>query len=175
MKTIEIKLSGVKVYERMSEETTAFDAFVLINGIKAAYAKNDGQGGNTFVHVIDSKHRQLLNDAEEYCKTLPPCTFELDGKVHEYANDLENVIDNLVLDYQRTQDEVKHKRKIEKLCLNAIVFGSATEYAYMKFTQPIAYYLQTERGKAFIKEQYQKITDKHLKAGDKIFNTNIPL
>ena len=44
MNKIEIK--SLKVYESMSEETNCFNCFIYIDGKKAIYVKNQGQGGD---------------------------------------------------------------------------------------------------------------------------------
>ena len=41
---MKIQLKSLKVFEEMSEETTAFVADVFVNNKKVAYAKNDGIG-----------------------------------------------------------------------------------------------------------------------------------
>jgi hypothetical protein len=64
---VKVELKRLQIYERMSEETTAFNADVWINGKKAGYAKNDGHGGNTDVRVTD---RALAAALSEYGKTL---------------------------------------------------------------------------------------------------------
>lgn len=95
-KSIEIKLTNIKYYERMSEETNCFDAYIVINGIKAAYAKNDGRGGETYVHAILFRHNdaetkrniELLNEAQDYCKSLPPEIFEYGDKKHEIPSNI---------------------------------------------------------------------------------------
>lgn len=45
---MKIELKNFQFFERMSEETNAFVADVYVNGVKVAYAKNDGRGGETY-------------------------------------------------------------------------------------------------------------------------------
>lgn len=50
-------LSGLKIAEYLSEETTAFAAKITKNGKVVGYAKNDGHGGSTLVEAtgLDNK------------------------------------------------------------------------------------------------------------------------
>lgn len=61
-----VTLTKIEYYPRMSEETTAFVAKVEINGLVGT-AKNEGQGGPTFVMP-----RSVEQAIEAYAKTLPP-------------------------------------------------------------------------------------------------------
>lgn len=64
-----IGLTSFKHYPRMSEETLAFHATLLINGKKAGVAKNDGHGGPSYVQLIDPSMMQPL---VAYARALPP-------------------------------------------------------------------------------------------------------
>lgn len=44
-------LRNIEVYEKMSEETIAFHAYMEIDGKIVGHAKNDGQGGCNVFHV----------------------------------------------------------------------------------------------------------------------------
>jgi hypothetical protein len=46
-----LTLSRYKSYPRLSDETTAFNADLLLDGRKVGDAENQGQGGATFVHL----------------------------------------------------------------------------------------------------------------------------
>lgn len=46
-----IALKGIKIFLPGSEETTCFTAQLTQHGKVIGYAKNDGQGGNTLVHI----------------------------------------------------------------------------------------------------------------------------
>lgn len=66
-----ITLKKLKVYPRLSEETTAFNADVFIDGILRAYAQNTGKGGMTHLEPAMPNDRVWISKAEKWAKTLP--------------------------------------------------------------------------------------------------------
>jgi len=62
MSELKIELKSVKIYEALSEETTAFSCTVYVNGVKAFTVRNDGQGGcNRYDELKPfDKSRELL-------------------------------------------------------------------------------------------------------------------
>lgn len=52
-------LKGLKIFEAMSEETTAFVAKITRRGKVVGEAKNEGMGGSTFIHVDGVKGADL--------------------------------------------------------------------------------------------------------------------
>jgi hypothetical protein len=89
---MKIELKNIKVSEHMSEETTAFTADIFINGKKAGYCKNGGYGGPTDYHALGGNTVSLMNEAEEYCKSLPKLKFgdgfEINMNLEVYIGDL---------------------------------------------------------------------------------------
>lgn len=123
---MKIELKSLKVFEEMSEETTAFVADLFINGKKVAYCKNDGRGGCTYYSPYTKELRGLLNEAEAYCKTLPPLQFEVgSGSMMDLPQDLELVIDGLV----EEKEQEKFEKKRDKVCVKAFVFGTKNSYS----------------------------------------------
>lgn len=55
---MKVELKKLAIYQRLSEETTAFSADVWIDGQKVGHAKNDGQGGATLVYLNVSTTRK---------------------------------------------------------------------------------------------------------------------
>lgn len=64
-----IELKKFKSYPRLSEETTAFNAELWIDGKKAADVENDGKGGCNREGFTD---RDLQKKFHDHCKSLPP-------------------------------------------------------------------------------------------------------
>lgn len=93
-----IEIRSLKTNLAFSEETTMFTAYVFIDGVKVGYAQNDGRGGDTYIQAIEpyDRNRKLIQDAEEYCKTLPPETYEYNGTTRELTMRLDFYIDKLV-------------------------------------------------------------------------------
>jgi hypothetical protein len=70
---VRVELKRLQIYERMSEETTAFNADVWIDGKKAGTADNNGHGGNTNVRIDD---RALAAALREHGRTLMPAEYK---------------------------------------------------------------------------------------------------
>lgn len=58
-----LKVTNLKVIPSMSEETVAYTATIKCGPIVLAYAKNNGHGGNTFIHPAEGR-REMLHDLE---------------------------------------------------------------------------------------------------------------
>jgi hypothetical protein len=167
-KEFKIELKKLQIFERMSEETTAFAAEIYVNGINVGYAKNDGHGGSTYYHSHEGK-RDILSIAESYCvNNLPPKRYPASNgmRAFEIKMNLEHFIDGLV------EDELlkKERKKIEKKFTNHIIWGvpNGNTYNQVKFKR------------AFIPQDrahLQKYIDEQVKPqlfdGEQILNTNL--
>ena len=123
---MKIELKKLKVFEEMSEETTAFVADLYINGKKAAYCKNDGHGGCTMIQPYSADLRDLVDEANAYCKSLPPLQFEVgSGSMMDLPQDLELVVDGLVDE----KEQEKFEKKRDKACIKNFVYGTKNHYS----------------------------------------------
>ena len=104
-----IELRNIKVHERLSEETTCFDASLYINGKKVGYANNRGTGGPTD-YGLDNYHdeaaKKLLKEAEEYCLGLPDRTCTALNEPFAYKMNLEYFIDDLLSEFLEEKCEL---------------------------------------------------------------------
>lgn len=66
---MKVELKRLVTYPRMSEETTAFNADLWIDGKKVGTAENDGHGGSNLLRFDDRKVEQAFY---AWAKTLPP-------------------------------------------------------------------------------------------------------
>ncbi len=81
---MKIELKCFTTNARLSQETTAFAADVWVNGKLAGYAKNDGHGGATMIHLdrsvrdqveargkelVPAKYKALYSETEDTCGT----------------------------------------------------------------------------------------------------------
>ena len=152
----------------MSEETTAFAADIFINGIKAGYAKNDGHGGCTEYHA-HTGHRDLIEQAEEYCLTLPPIVYEADKHMKGFTIDmnLENFIDELVTKHLAGNFEKKLKKNFEK----GICYGTMNSYQISSWGKafPISKMKDHPQGNTTLKKAIDELKAK----GETILNTNL--
>jgi hypothetical protein len=168
---MKIELKNVKVNEAFSEETTCFIADVFINGKKVAHAKNDGRGGCTDYYPYEGK-RELLKQAELFCKGLPKREFTFGDITREFDQTLESVIDDLVF----AKEKEKEDKKIEKLCENHIVFGKPNGYSYsvlsFKGKPKFADVKKTIQGQKALERLIDRVKGE-LKEGEIIFNKNL--
>ncbi len=157
---MKIELKNIKVNLQFSEETTMFKADVFVDGKKVAYAKNDGFGGETYYHHYEGM-KDLLEQAEKYCKNLPPTKY----KTMVIDMNLEQYIDNLLYSYL---DE-KEKKKMEKKTKNSLIWGvpDTGSYVILKFNKPLSEIPTIEL------QSYVNKYKKEFKDGEKFFNTNL--
>lgn len=173
---MKIELKNIKVNLAFSEETTCFSADIFVNGKKAGYAKNSGHGGCTDYRPYDAQHG-LLNDANDYLKTLPSTPYTFGGKTIEIESNLENFIDNAVEAFLEKKEDAKVKKKIEKLCLTHLVFGDLEKGTYRKLGYANTS-IEDLKKRPDADKHIQKLIDTakpYLVDGGKIFNTNIDL
>lgn len=174
---MKIELKNIKINLTFSEETTMFMADLFINGLLAGEANNDGRGGCTFysVRTYDMKkrtslsvgdierNRELLRQAEAYCKALPKVRVE--EYDFEYDMNLEHFIDNLI------EDEMKKKeqKKLEKKMVDTIMWGipNGNCYVQLKFKVPLAK-VPTARLQEIVDKYKKEFQEEH-----KFLNTNL--
>jgi hypothetical protein len=167
---MKIDLKNVKFSEFMSEETNAFVADVFINGVKAAYAKNDGHGGCTYYHSYEGKN-DLVREAEQHCLTLPPIDY---GNFKVEMN-LENKIDFLFEEWLKKRGEEKFEKKLKKDMSNGLCIKTENGYSLISFNSgkrkvTIEQLLAVPNGREAIKNSINK----YKAEGKEILNTNIP-
>ena len=168
---MKIELKKISFYEKMSEETNCFRAEVYINGKNVGYAKNDGQGGCTWVYPDNQAGQKLVDEAEAYFKSLPPTKHTIGDSTVFLNPSLDGHIDELLEEHLRKKDEIKFKKKMEKDMLTGLLIGTATsykKYTWGKFT--IAAVLMHQNGK----ETLRNAIKKYSVDGNRVLNTNIP-
>ena len=168
---MKIELKNVKVNEAFSEETTCFIADVFINGKKVAHAKNDGRGGCTDYYPYEGQ-RELLKQAELFCKTLPTKPIDFGDRVVEFAQSLESIIDDLLFEKEKAKEE----KKIIKLCENHIVWGKPNGYSYSVLSfngkPKFADIKNTILGQKALERLINRVKGE-LREGEIIFNNNL--
>jgi len=164
---MKIELKNLKVNLAFSEETIMFKADVYVDGVKTAYAHNDGRGGCTCYFPYEGK-RDLLNKAEVYAESLPSTYYNH----YEIKSNLEFVIDTLVADEEKKKEE----KKILKLTENHIVWGipKGNEYNKIAFKgrPKFADLMKVKGGKETVYKLLDQIKSE-LKNGEVIFNKNL--
>lgn len=162
---MKITLKKLKIAEHLSEETTAFTADVYADGTLIGYAKNDGQGGSTFIHC-EYKNKALFEAANAYCEALPK------EKYHdmEFAQDLESIVDKLVEAECNKKSLTQAKKKLERNMLKGLCFGTLEHYEIITWKgHTIESILKVPNGAATL---INKIA---IMGKDKLLNTNLPI
>lgn len=118
---MKVEIKNLKHFEEMSEETNAFICDIHINGKKAGYAKNKGCGGQTDYYAY-TNCQELIRDAENYFKAMPPKKITYRDTEFEVKSSLENFIDDVV--YQKIVDKenAQLNKKLKKHCLRFICY-----------------------------------------------------
>lgn len=172
---MKIQLKNIHHSEQLSEETNAFSANLYINGIKAGVASNRGHGGPTDYRALDERGLRLIQEAEEYCKSLPPEKFTVEGKEYTLDSNLENHIDNLLTQYLQQKDLQKFRNKLDKAMEQSIVVGIPDRsFRKLTFKMPIGMLLVHPKGPEVITKVIATKIIPDLKEEDQVLNTNIP-
>lgn len=173
---MEITLKSLQIFERMTQETTAFHASLYIDGKAVGECGNHGTGGETWYRAIHPDYWPFIKKAEEYCKTLPP--FDYDGM--KIPCDLEGFIDNLVEDAAMKKETKRFKAKMLKDQEKGVLVGNDNEYRIFSMSSTvtkkvvkISDLLASPKGKIALQNNINKIKE-GLKEGDRILNTNLP-
>lgn len=110
---MKIELSKVKVCKFASQETTCFEATLLIDGKPAAKVGNDGHGGSNHYYFED---RKLEHEFVAFCKAQPALKTEFG----ELSMDADLYIGVLLEDWNET-------RKLKSWCKKSTVFRLPTD------------------------------------------------
>jgi len=119
-----IELRNVVIYDKMSEETTAFRASLYIDNKRIGFAKNDGQGGCTTYHPDDHRNWDLLRKAETYCLGMGPDVVSYDGESVTINMTLEYYIEKLLWKFVADKEDAKLKKKM----LTKLMWGKREHY-----------------------------------------------
>lgn len=105
---MQVELKKLAIYERMSQETTAFNADVYVDKKKVATAENDGHGGNTFVHwePTVAPARRLEIEAE-LKKTVP-------AEYQSFTPGIEWAVDQAVEATRKAKEDARVNKAIAK-------------------------------------------------------------
>jgi len=110
-----ITLKRFQHYPRMSEETIAFNAELVHDGVVVGSAENGGHGGCTSIHLND-KGRNTPSVVE--ASRLPEFS---DGKFNE--DSLVNIVDELVDQTIHDKWVAKERKRVEKQLATTVLFN----------------------------------------------------
>lgn len=174
---MKIELKSIYHSVQLSQETEAFTANLYINGVHAGYAQNEGHGGNTDYKAKDEKGRELIRQAEEYCKTLLQIEYPADKYMGAFSvdMDLEHFIDDLLNKFVEKKEMAKLNAKLNKAMLNSIVYGIPNRAVWsIAYKLPLVNVLAHPKGPQSVLQTIKDSILPKLKDGNKLLNTNIP-
>ena len=121
---MKIELKKFKYLARASHESTCFEAEVWIDGKKAGWAENQGQGGHTICgpNTLDAAFREFAKDLPETDEYLKSSGYLIDDMVFKLLmeNDLRKVLKKRVLVTIKGSSKIR-----ETKCLSQEVMARA--------------------------------------------------
>jgi hypothetical protein len=172
---MKIELKNIHHSEQLSQETNAFSATLYINDIKAGTATNQGHGGPTDYYGLNDRGNQLIREAEEYCKTLPPEKFTVGDKEYTLESNLEGYIDDLLTKHLQQKDLQKFRRQADRAMEKSILVGIPDHsFRTLTFKMPIGMLLVHPNGPNILRDVIATKVIPNFKEGEQILNTNIP-
>lgn len=106
-KNMKITIANLKHSPSLSQETHAFTATVLVDGVRAFHASNHGHGGPDFYDPIKGYTGPSENEINEWLKNNTP-------KIKEYGMELDNSLDIVVGDLINDALRMKEIKKMVK-------------------------------------------------------------
>lgn len=116
---MKIEIKSLKVYEGLSEETTAYTAVVYVDGKKAFHARNDGHGGPDFFYRVGTDGPSL-----EAVDAWIAQNYPRDEQYKDLVPSLEIVVGDLI------NHERARKRLARLLKAKVLVFSGGKLYSY---------------------------------------------
>lgn len=176
---MEIRLKNIYVSERLSRETTAFQATLYINGYRAGIVANYGRGGATVYRPRDEQGAKLMREAKLWCRKLPPLVRDdeiVEGKSSTIPMELDFYLDNMIMDWLRKKDRQRFAKKAERYMLTSILFGvPGKNFRAMQYRLPIAAMIRMDKGVERLRMDIHNKVLPMLRDDEKILNTNIPV
>lgn len=117
---MKIELKNIKTNKRLSQETNAYSADIIVDGKKAGTVMNHGTGGPDFIEPAE-----LAARISAYAKTLPPYTY--------YGKEFEHSADTLLADIFA---DATAKQDLTKLMKTKVVF-IRNKHCYTSKVRPI--------------------------------------
>lgn len=124
-RTLTIAIASLKHMPSLSEETNAYTATVLVDGVRAFDASNHGQGGCDFYHRIKGYDGPDAHEIDAWLKVNSP-------KIESHGMQLDNCLEIIVGDL--LEAEVSRKRLNRLLSSKMLVIddkgGEPALYTY---------------------------------------------
>lgn len=172
---MKIELKRIEYNPILSEESNAFSADLMIDGIKAGIASNSGNGAPTNYYALDEDGKKLIGQAEAFSKKLPVEIRNALGIKPGTEVTLDSLIDHYVHLEISQKDAEKIRNKVNRAMAGEIVFGVPDKsFRTLSFKVPIDMLLVHPNGHNIMKNIITKRVLPYMAEYEKILNTNIP-
>lgn len=161
---MKVELRAIKVYDRLSEETTAFTAVIYADGKRVGDAKNDGHGGSTWVRLDrPASDRAVLAEMERlgnayngktYCCRVdavdgacPKCKREADVTMTAFDGAANQWVDVQIEIFLDARHAKRQKQKLDRADKRAASeFGKRGMLAFRYISGDSYYYVGLAEG-----------------------------
>ena len=161
---MKVELKNVKYSPSLSEETNAFTADVLVDGVKCGYAKNNGHGGDTNVQPYPEK-RSLFFQCEGWLKGQPQINIGSENDPYMVDCDMESMVDMLFEQWLKEGDKKKREKKMETCLMWGVPNGDRYTYVNFKTKLSLIPHNVLQDKITFYKRSF--------KEGEQFLNTNL--
>jgi|GEM_PF-4819073 len=172
MKNSIIELKRVKTFR--GHDGVGLDCDLYVDGKKVCRVFDSAHGGENEYQAYGNSPEEykanykIINDLEEYAKTLPKKKFGSELGGGEYSQDLGSIINDLL----EVIESEKFAKKLEKKFLTHIIVGIPNGTSYREFSYGKPVVQLSTLPKARLQADIDALKAK-LKEGEQILNTNI--
>ena len=169
MKNPKLELKKIKLFK--GHDGTGLDCDLYVNGVKVAHVFDSAHGGGNEYHAYGPDYKannKIIQDLEEYAKTLPHIMSSFDDKA--YPQDLDSIINDLLMVIEKEKGAKKMAKKFEDHIIAGVPNGDTyREWAFGKGKNKVK--LSTLPTAKLQDTIY--IIKRQLTAGEQILNTNL--
>lgn len=162
-----IKLKNIKIYDKLSNETTCFTAEIYNGRFHIGSAENEGNGGMTIITPCTVRLK-IFNETERYINNLPDIEYPKDDKLPnlKVKSTFVNWVDFQVFNFHN----LKIKKKFAKDMAKGIIYGEINSYKLVYWRNyTLVELINTPVGNALLQRKINEIKAQ----GHKILNTNL--
>lgn len=171
---MKITIKNIKINERLSQETTAFSADLLIDGKKVGTCGNYGTGGPTIYHPLEFENLEIIEQAEKYCIGLPKIPVVHNRDLVMIDSTLQNVIDEQVSRFANNKELQRFERQKQRDMSKAILIGTEEKYVVYNLNRPLDQIIHLSSNPAGAINLIINQLRSKIKQGERILNTNLP-
>lgn len=164
---MKLQLKNIKIYDKLSTDSTCFSADIYVNSKCVGDAVNDGRGGSTYITSYP-EHKDLFKDAERFLAGQPDIVYPNTSNDGSFS--VESNLENWV-DFQVAQKGAElFQKKLAKDMLKGICYGNNAFYnlTYWK-NYTLTELLNTPVGRKLIQQRVDELKTK----GETILNRNL--